>query len=344
MPCTKAKVSSTLKQYVHLVPLYDILTQNQIDTICHSASQIPWNQNVPGGFTHNVPQRQVYSYGDGTGYTDTESSVGHRWQSGYWTAAVNQNDLTLVTETEPLPVWLQTLGLKCRELLKSKYNVETDDFRFNLAVCNKYTAAAHEIKEHTDDNEWYVKDIKNVGPLFASLTLYPTSTPATGSLEQHARFQLCFDGKWETMMLPHATLLLMPSCIPHRVLKTSASKFHERINITLRSVPSAQIDPIYSLLGVSNHARYYRLPKLLVMTSDRTTTDHIQQIMSAFNKCLADHKQPQLEIRKLTIDKKDRQRKRNLLKNLLEKIVNMPKQLKANAVTELLEAVLVSKR
>lgn len=334
MPSSNREIPMSFLRHVHIVSLDDHMSHTEIQKLKKKAVQIQWNQNVPGGFTHNVPQRQVNAFGDGSGYNSCDNIVGHHWSNGYWTAAVHQNDATLITKLQQLPKWLKRLGLLSRHFAKDLIGIQPTDYTYNLAVCNKYTEPSHDIKQHADDNEWYVKDSEQ-GPTFVSLTLYPTSLPQND--EEHANFQILAGGRWHDIVLPDASLLFMPSCLPHRVKSCRPNQFHQRINITLRSVPSPFEDPVRSLQGVSNHSRYYRLPDKLIVSQDNAS-GHIESIKEAFNACLRAHGKPKLDvmIRKKATSKPERSKRRKRLVDNLKPYTSC-RRFYANTVTELLE-------
>lgn len=334
MPCAIKSVPSTFWQRVHMIPLTECMTLEEIALIEKESSSMVWNSGIPGGFVKNVPQRLVNSFGDGSGYDAQYNCVGDKWDNAYWTPAVHQSDSTLVTPVEPLPLWLKLLGARARNLASEKYDITMNEHGFNLAVCNKYVKKSDEIAAHTDDNEWYTKDLPE-GPMFASLTIYPDKKPNHDN--EYARFELYIDEKWCHYKLPHASLLLMPSCIPHRVRRCvhGGDTMFERINITLRSVPALEKDAFNSMRGMSNHARYYRLPIELIIAQHKDTRDHIQKIKSAFNECLQRHSNATLK----TISKVRRKIHRQTLVAQLKAKGHLTSKLKGNVVDELLEAV-----
>ena len=172
MPCVKHTVHAELKDQMHLVMLSDFMSEDELGHMRSDVNQLTWNENVPGGFVHNTPKRLVNAFGDGSGYDWDDHHIGDCWTTTAWTAAIHSNDVTLLTDTEPLPYWLQTFGMRCRAQARRCYNIKTTPFHFNVAVCNKYLKGEkHEIAAHTDDNEWYLHDLQS-GPMFASLTLY----------------------------------------------------------------------------------------------------------------------------------------------------------------------------
>lgn len=319
---------------IHVIALRDFMNAEEIERLQRGVDQMEWNRGIPGGFVQNTPQRLVNSFGDGSGYDANANLVGDKWEVGYWTAAVHQSDSTLVTPLEPLPSWLRKFGVKARNVASDKYGIALNDHSFNLAVCNKYVDKNDEIAAHTDDNEWYVKDLAE-GPMFASLTLYPNEKP----LHPHefARFELFIDGQWRPYHLPDASLLLMPSCIPHRVRRCVKTMF-ERVNITLRSVPSIRLDPFNSLRGTSNHARYYRLPRDLLVATDKAMEGHMSTLVSAFNDCLGRHKREPLVLRR-TLCKAEQKKQRKVLVGRLKTSGKMTSKLRANVVNELIGAL-----
>ena len=254
-------------------------------------------------------------------------------KNGYWTAAVNKNNITLVTPTSKMPEPLMKLGLLCRSIARDRYNTTSKHkFKFNIAVCNKYDQPSHHISPHTDDNDWYAKDLE-CGPMFASLTLYNDTKPLDG---EHARFQVCFDGVWEDCVLEDATILLMPSCIPHQVLPSKQKAYHPRINITLRSVDSSLYDLVRA---VSNHARYYRPPaKLIIPGTLANVDDMTSAIIDKYNDCLKKNGCSTL----LTVYERDMTlRKNNLKERLVQKnLINQDTKIGPNIVIEALQLML----
>ena len=305
------------------------MSEAQLFELTQQAMHMQWNKGVPGGFTTNTPQRKVNAFGNGTGYSETLEIVGDAWSYGYWTAARNQNNATLVTELEPLPDWLKKIGLYCRHKARDLPGYLMSDFTYNIAVCNMYDEHTNEIKEHTDDNPWYTVDCP-YGPHFASLTLYPTGSPNCD--DEYANFQIKENGIWRTIKLDHGSILIMPSCIPHRVTKSSLRGFKSRINITLRSVPDPKLNALHSLQGSSNHARYYRIPCALHICEDTEITENLSKVKAAFDDCCVKHTKDKLTlVRTITKSARSAQRKQ-ILRRIDEKI-------HFNTVTELLMQV-----
>tara|TARA_B100001741_G_scaffold145602_1_gene120042 strand:+ start:1331 stop:2362 length:1032 start_codon:yes stop_codon:yes gene_type:complete len=339
MPANCESVPKRFYDLIHVVQLKDVMTSRELQNLEQEASKMQWNKEVPGGFIHNTPQRLVNSFGDGSGYNASSTSIGKSWDDAYWTAAVHQSDVTLVTATEKIPMWLQSLGIKCREIAESKYSIKMSDHSFNLAVCNQYITSTHEIAAHTDDNEWYVKDLSD-GPMFASLTLYPDSQPVDE--DEYARFEVLIDKKWVQLCLPHASVLFMPSCVPHRVrppLKNQ--RMHKRMNVTLRSVPSVEIDPFNSLRGVSNHARYYRLPRQMNIAQDKPLDGFVESLRNAFTTCIANNDSKlNFRIVRLSKTSKERKKYRAELTSRMKRAKCLTSCLRGNVVNELMCDVL----
>lgn len=328
MPSCINSVPSSIREKMHLIDLNTVLSTSEIHDLEEAAKLLDWNDNIPGGFIHNTPQRRVNSFGDGSGYDNMLASVGSKWTDGYWTLAVHQSDVTMRTPLQELPCWLKKLGIQCRKFAEDNYNITTTDHTFNLAVCNYYTDNNHEIAAHTDDNEWYVRDLPE-GPMFASLTLYPHGKPK--AVCEHANFQIYVNDVWENVTLPHASILLMPSCIPHRVRKMKTSTFFPRINITLRSVPSIEKNPLYSMQGTSNHARYYRKPVEIMIPSDKNTAGHVDDAIKAFSV------QNPIVVTRLNTTKQERSKERKALRLSIQKR-NYGK-IQGNTVTECLREI-----
>lgn len=241
-----------------------------------------WNKNIPGGFVTNCPKRMVNAYGDGRGIDDTGKLIGDSIPFGYWTAKVNQNNVTLKTQTAPLPDTLCKISARLRHIFKDWKDAKTTPNTFSVGVCNFYTQPDMYIAAHTDDNTWYPSEC-DLGPVFASITLYPYNKPTEKTC---ARFEIKNDkGKWEHVPLLHGDVLLMNSSIPHRVRPhPSKTPFCPRINITLRSIYTRETNPIMNAMAISNHSRYYRLPYSIIYPKS-VHLDKLMFIWDAFNQC-----------------------------------------------------------
>lgn len=240
-----------------------------------------WLEGIPGGFVTNSPKRQVNTYGDGTSYDNKKNIVEEGWKKTYWTAKMNQNNVTLESKPKKLPQEFLNLVPKLRSLFKVSYedsNITPNTF--NIGVCNYYTKPDMHIAAHTDDNVWYPRECSE-GPVFASITLYPYGTP-----EKLARFQVKEDGNWIDVPLKHRSVLIMPSNIEHRVLKYKKSDekyFKPRINITFRSTYSKKDNVLMNAMAVSNHTRYYGAPSNLIFP-DGIDLEIVKDILEPYVK------------------------------------------------------------
>ena len=259
----------------------DLYTPQQLEHFTQFINTCPWNDKVPGGFLTNSPQRLVNSFGTGATINPDSTLNSDGWPSTYWTAAIKHSNMTIETIPHDLPDGLRTLVPVAREMFEECIDdAVITPSTFNIAVCNKYCDPMHEIKAHTDCNDWYPHE-SSLGPVFASITVYPDTIPSSD--DEYARFQVKLDGTWHDLILPHMSIMIMPSNIEHRVMKHKHGvPFHSRINITLRSTYDKTIDPLRSIQAVSNHARYYRIPYACHYPCDIDATI-LQDVVSIFN-------------------------------------------------------------
>ena len=272
-----------------LFQLKDICDKTQYtDLLDFCKNQCEWYQKAPGGFLTNSPQRHVNTFGDGCGILSDGSLLDNGWNTTFWTASISNSCISLETKPKKIPQQLSNIVPIARQKFKETHpDANITNNTFNIAVCNKYTDPSHEIKAHTDCNNWYPVE-SNCGPVFASLTIYPDTIPSKD--EDHARFQVKIDGIWHDVVLPHMSLLIMPSNIEHRVLKhKKKSKFHTRINITLRSTYLQDHDKLRNLQAVSNHCRYYNIPFACHYPSD-VDQEKLSEVVSVFNDYRSRHK------------------------------------------------------
>jgi hypothetical protein len=248
-------------------------------------SSCEWYHGAPGGFVTNYPNRGVNAFGDGAGVNESGelSSVG--WDKTFWTAKMNQSNVTLETPTEPLPQEIRNLIPRLRELFLEIYPDATiTNHTFTIAVCNYYTDPTMNICAHSDANAWYPVESCD-GPVFASFTFYPEGEPTSDNA--FARFQIKQDDKWIPIKLPHNSVMIMPSNIEHRVLahtKRQQPHFKPRINITLRSTYTMDKNPLMNAMATANHARYYKIPNRIHIPSDldKDITNEIVRIYNNF--------------------------------------------------------------
>ena len=258
-------------------------------------SHSQWHYGAPGGFVSNHPKRQVNAYGNGAPI-NSEGVVGEGgWPVTSWTAKMSASQVSLHTRPEPMPNPLSAIVPLLRRLfMKSFPGASVTDYSLTIAVCNYYSDPDMNIAAHTDDNPWYPSECE-AGPVFASITLYPEGEPETES--DYARFQIQHEGKWVPLMLPHESVLIMPSGTPHRVLahtKSKRDKFRPRINLTFRSVYPRSVNPLMNAMAVANHTRYYRIPHAITYPH-KTSRETIDPILEAYNSFARAHGAPPLE-------------------------------------------------
>lgn len=259
-----------------------------LDPFLQEINSIEWNYGVPGGFLTNIPQRHVNTLGDGSGIKNDGTLVPNDgWNYCSWTSKINQNNVTLYNQPESLPSTFCRIVPYFRQMLLNICpSASVTENTFNLAVCNYYSDPNMTIKAHTDANQWYPREM-NGGPVFTSLTLYPQKQPQ--DKDEYARFQIKKDGKWESIYMGHESILVMDSRIEHRVqphLKSKASKFCPRINITFRSTYPKQTNPLLNLMAISNYSRYYRNPIQLSFPSDLDPVK-VKKITYVYNNYLS---------------------------------------------------------
>ena len=242
--------------------LYSLLDQDK--KILKAIRNLDWKRNIPGGWLKYGPPREVCGYGDGSLYNDEGEKYGPCYKETAWAGAVPLNKTTLVVKTQPLPKDLMKTNLmkQLRDVLRD-YGAQVDDSSCTGMWCNYYTKESDNIAPHKDDENYYQRNYKNQ-PLFVSLTLYEDES---NSLDNLARFQIKDkNDKWQTINLPHASLLVMSGSIEHRVLKYGKNnKFRKRYNITFRTPIKREDDLIKNYRFFSNFGRYYKVPYLLYL-------------------------------------------------------------------------------
>ena len=252
--------------------LKEILPNDIYNNFKETINNIQWFSGVPGGFLSNSPKRRVRCFG---GEGDT-----------YWTAAIKHSSITLCSETTPLPHSFKKIIPYLTKLFKDKFkSARITPDTFSLAICNYYNEPDTYIAAHTDDNIWYPRECDE-GPVFASLTFYPEGTP-----KYLHRFGVKDGGVWKGVDLGDDDVLVMPSSIEHRVLpylKRHYSYFKPRINITFRSVYPKVVNPLLHTLAISNHTRYYGIPKCLIIRNNtkKEVVDEIKKYYSTFCKSI----------------------------------------------------------
>lgn len=233
---------------MHIYNLINEIPENIVNNFCDFIKSDHWLEGVPGGFNTNTPKRKVNAFGSGD-YKET-----------HWTAKISANKVSLHSKPNPFPESFKDMIPYLKKIFKKTYSdAEMTEGTFSIGVCNYYTQPDMHIAAHTDDNIWYPSEC-DVGPVFASITLYPEGEPDP---EHFARFQIKEDGVWRQINLSDKSVMIMPSCIEHRVLKHKKSQipyFKPRINVTFRSTYPKKENPLMHLMAISNHARYYCMP------------------------------------------------------------------------------------
>ena len=279
---------------MEIYQLAEYLDPDQLTDFISCVDKLPWNYGAPGGFVTNSPNRQVNAYGTGGSISADGSGQGCGWPLTHWTAKMSQSNVTLSTPTEPIPAAMCAIIPTMRLLFQATFpDAQITDYTFNIAVCNHYTDPTMTIADHTDDNQWYPSE-SSVGPVFASVTLYPDGEPTCD--EGYARFQIRPDDKWVDVRLPHASVMIMPSGIRHRVLATRRSDQHQfrpRINITFRSTFPMKRNPLMNAMATANHARYYRIPSELHYPDD-VQDNILLELLTVYNEFCETHGKPHL--------------------------------------------------
>ena len=326
---------------MQLFNMRDHISSDKIDRFIKYMDTMEWYHGAPGGFLTNRPNRKVNAFGSGASIDNKGKLSSDGWPTTYWTAKINQSNVTLETPTCEIPEALRDLIPTFRQLFRETYpDASLTDNTFTIAVCNYYTDPNMNIAAHTDDNKWYPSEC-DAGPVFASLTLYPKGVPETD--KGYARFQVRQDGKWCPVKLPHESVLIMPSGLEHRVLsfpKRDYTHFRPRINITFRSTYSLDKNPLMNAMAVANHTRYYRIPS--VVSYPDTLCDIVAgTIWDAYNQfALAHGYQP---VTCLTFIDRNTRLYREEMRNLYQQLCNRqgyPQVTMAtNIVAELVEMV-----
>lgn len=256
----------------------EVLPKKIIDDFLEAVKNLNWFYGIPGGFLYNIPNRKVNALGDGSSLSFDKNGKIKRKNNGskitFWTARMNQNNISLGTQTQKLNIEFENLIFYLRKLLIKIYpNAKITDNTFNIAVCNYYIEPENYIAPHTDDNIWYPREVNN-RPIFASITLYPFG------VKKYAKFEVYENKQWKQIDLPDQSIFIMFSDIIHRVKPIDKKYFSPRINITFRSTFSFDENPLLNILAVSNHARYYRPPSLLFYPKNAK----INEIIEIYNK------------------------------------------------------------
>jgi hypothetical protein len=268
---------------------------------------IKWNWKIPGGQLRYHPPRKVNSIGNGSAISKDGKLLKGGWDNTFYTSSQNSSNITLKTPSEKMPPIFCKLVPHLRQMFTDSYpDVKTTNYSFVIAVCNYYSEREHHISAHTDDNRWYPHECSK-GPVLASLTLYPHSKPQNPN--EFANFQVREKkgDKWDTIRMPHNSILIMPTNLEHRVTKAKKNiTFRPRINITFRSIFPVYTNPMMNIMAVSNHNRYYRNPTKIITDSKNVTT--ATEIKKIYDKFLLENGYSPLRILVFTDKNKDKKK------------------------------------
>ena len=271
-----------------LYQLEDYISRQMINELnTYITTNIKWNWKIPGGQLRYHPPRKVNSIGTGAPVTSDGKLLDniYGWDKTYYTASQNNSNISLETKSERLPsIFCKVIPYLRKMFRESYHDAVTTDFSFVIAVCNNYTEPEHNISPHTDDNRWYPWECSK-GPVLASLSLYPSGLPEKD--EEYANFQVRKNkgDRWETIRMPHNSILIMPTNLEHRVTKVKKNvKFRQRINITFRSIFPTYLNPMMNAMAVSNHNRYYRNPSVILC--DASTIEKAKEVKEIYDKFL----------------------------------------------------------
>lgn len=246
-----------------------LLTEQQAHNLQHAIVHLDYIRNHIGGRGTNSPQRGVCVVGDRL-LRDGAQPIAHT----HWTASQNASNITLTTQTTPLPSEIVPVIDPLVTCLRHCFpDAPVSSSTFCLGVANKYMPGYKDtISAHTDDQPWYASP-----PVFASITYYPDGQPSDP--KQCYRFQI-FDitsQTWRFVHLPHNSICLMRADISHRVLPPLSSKglTKTRINMTLRNLVGFDTNPLGFAMALANHYRYYGKPVRVILPQDLDYIPHI---------------------------------------------------------------------
>ena len=319
--------------------LCDFFSQELLAELKTTIYNLPWYDNVPGGFLTNSPKRRVIALGDGAGVNDMGKFSSPPLPETYWTAGINTSHCTLATKPLQLPEVFLKIIPQLRKIFEITYpGAIIHEHTFTLAVCNYYSQPDMYIAAHTDGQDWYSQDTVD-GSIFASLTFYPEGEPEKDSW---ARFQMKPGDKWETVTLKHESILIMSSDILHRVmphLKSQTQYFKPRINITFRSIIPPEESPLLHHMGVANHARYYGIPHKIIIPQDCETLVK-EKLLNIYNTFLESQN---AEVLSVIIDKKNKKERTLLRQTLIKQFrtkYSIESRINNNMVLELFQSLI----
>lgn len=223
-----------------------------------------------GGRPGSSPPRGVTVIGNCNG--DVEKT--------WWTASQNQSNVTLESKTVPYPPLIQKCLPFLKEELKSHFpEAPISDQTYALAVANHYCSPLHRISPHTDAQPWYADP-----PVFASVTVFKQQPRDWRSTH---RFQVFDESSktWIDLFLPHLSVCTMRADIKHRVLPPlkKFSPHVERWNLTFRNLVPKHLDPLGFILAMSNHYRYYGIPKTIYYSTGQELNNDLLQMYRKIN-------------------------------------------------------------
>lgn len=298
-----------------------------------------WFSGIPGGFITNSPKRKVTTFGDGSSIDCYGNFSSSGMESSYWTAGINSSHVSLCSKPLKMPDIFCKMVPQLRNLFKQKYpNADITENTFTLAICNYYSDPDMYIAAHTDGNPWYPNECED-GAMFASITLYPEGEPSNNS---YARFQMKPNDKWESITLPHDSILIMSSNILHRVMphtKSQSKYFKPRINITFRSIFPKKVNPLLHCMGVSNHTRYYGTPYSIIFPKD-CDENLKEMLINAYNIFNSNNNIPCLNVIVSENTKDERVSIRRKIIKDYKKKYNINTRITNNIVLELIHMIL----
>ena len=271
-------------------------------------SKFPFIYDHVGGHGLNSPKRGVYVCGN-------KLLSGKIINNTFW--SLYQQASNSSVEVEPVPMPNEFFNLLPSLITKTKDlfpDFIISDSTYTICVANEYKAdTKSSICGHTDDQKWYTEP-----PIFCSLTYFPDGEPIDCNYTH--RFQVYQDNKWKDVYLKHNSICIMRADIKHRVLPPlqkyrKTGKIKRRINLTFRNICCNKTQPLGFYMGMSNHYRYYGIPKTIYIPTDQKQSDKFKLVLTRYKKLNKD-----VKIIILDINCKDRCKKKKIYrKNILDK-------------------------
>jgi len=267
--------SEYIKNNVILYNIESCVGQEKAADLEQSICEQRFITNHVGGHGTNSPRRGVSVFGNSLLDGSCAIPVSH------WTACMNASQITVSTETEPMPEKVKACVPNFQELTAKHFpKAPITNATYCLGVANCYNPGSdHTICSHTDAQQWYASPC----PVFASITYFPDGEPSEP--EHCHRFQILDEngGGWRFLHLRHGVICIMRSDIYHRVIPP-IKKFRKlqqgrRINVTLRNLVHPSTHPLGYYQAVSNHFRYYGKPLMMTMPSCTKIEEHTKLFM-----------------------------------------------------------------